>query len=326
MRFSIWIGIVAICVAGAVSAEVPKVATDIAPVRALVARVMEGVGTPELVLPANASPHGYSMRPSEAAMLEQADLVFWVGPELTPWMGKALGQLASGAVVVSLLHEGGGVELQMREGAAFAAHAHDEDGDSHGHSDDDHDAGEDQENHDDHAHEDEIIDPHAWLDPENGKAWLSVIADHLVRVDPENAATYLANAKAGQEEIDAAMTEVQALLAPVRDAPFVVFHDAYQYFETRFGTAAKGSIALGDAADPGPRRVAAIRDLVRASGVACVFSEPQFNPKLVATVTEGRDIAAAVIDPMGVGIADGPGFYPDLIRGIGTAVADCLGG
>ncbi|WP_204112415.1 zinc ABC transporter substrate-binding protein [Shimia biformata] len=329
MRFTNWIGVALFCAAGTAAAEVPNVAADIAPVRALVARVMDGVGTPDQVLPANASPHGYSMRPSEAAILEKADLVFWVGPELAPWMGKAVSELASDAVVISLLHQGGGLELQLRTGEAFAEHDHGDDDHGHDedhHDDDRHDEHQDDHHDADHSHEGEVIDPHAWLDPENGKAWLDVIAENLAGADPENASAYRANARAGQEEIDAAIADVEALLAPVRGVPFVVFHDAYQYFETRFGISAKGSIALGDAADPGPRRVAAIRDLVRGAGVTCVFSEPQFNPKLVRTVTEGSDVGTAVIDPMGAGLAENMGFYPDLIRNIGIAMSGCLGG
>lgn len=297
-------------IGGSAQADVPKVVTDIAPVQALAARVMAGVDTPDQLVPSNASPHGHAMRPSEAGALEAADVVFWVGPELTPWMARAIDRLAGDAVAVALLHQGGGIEWEMR-GEHDEGTTHDD-----GHHDEAHDEG--------HDHAEGSVDPHAWLDPENGKAWLHTIAETLAQADPANAATYRANADAGRAEIDAVSAEVAALLSPVTGVPYVVFHDAWQYFEARFGHFHSGAIALGDAADPGPRRVAEIRQRVRDLGVKCVFAEPQFNPSLVKTVTEGTGTRIAELDPIGLTLNPGPDMYPALILLVGSQMAGCL--
>lgn len=304
--------------AGGAMAEAPKVATDIAPVHSLVARVMQGVGEPALIVPPGASPHSHAMRPSEAAALEKADLVIWMGESLTPWLEGAIDALAGDAHVIELLGEGNSRVLPFREGVAFAAHGHDEDGheahDEEGHAD--------HEGHDhDHAHDG--ADPHAWLDPMNARIWLDVIARELTGHDPANAALYAANATDAQAELDSLAVEIAAQVAPVRGKPFLVFHDAYQYFETAFDLSATGAIALSDAADPGPARIAELRDLVQEQNIACVFSEPQFDPKLVRTVF-GEVAGHGVLDPLGAELTPGPDLYPTLMRRMAAALTECL--
>lgn len=362
--------------AGSALADVPKVATDIAPVHGLVARVMQGVGEPSLVVPAGASPHHHSMRPSEALALSQADVVFWIGEALTPWLEGAVDELAKDAHVVELLDLKAGLALPFREGVGFEAHDHgDEEGHDEAHHDDHDDAHEDHEGHDhdkhddhdhekhdeheghddhdheahaedDHAHDEahdeshedehaghdhegheghnhEGIDPHAWLSPENATLWLDVIAAELSEHDAENAASYAANAAAGKLEIQQAKAEIMASLGPVRDGGFVVFHDAYQYFEQSFDIQAAGAIGLSDASDPSPARIAEIQQVVKEKQVSCVFSEPQFNPDLVATVLEGSGAKTVVIDPLGTGLELGANFYPALLKELGSAMASC---
>lgn len=312
--------------APAALAEVPKVAADITPVHGLVARVMDGVGSPDLVIRHGASPHEYSLRPSEAAALERADIVFWVGEALTPWLEGSIGTLAGEARSIALLEVPGTISLPFREGATFEAQGHGEDDHGHeAHEDEAHDVhAHDVPGHDDHDHDHEGTDPHAWLDPENAKVWLDVIAAELSAVDPANATAYAANAAAARSEIDTAESEVAATVAPLREAGFVVFHDAYQYFENRFDLAAAGAITLSDATSPSPARIAEVRDAVADFGVACVFSEPQFDPGLVAAVAEGSGAQTAVIDPLGTEIAPGPGFYPALLRDLAARMAACL--
>ncbi|KGM86672.1 ABC-type Zn2+ transport system, periplasmic component/surface adhesin [Roseovarius mucosus DSM 17069] len=315
-------------------AEAPRVATDIAPVHSLVARVMQGAGAPDVLVRPGASPHGYAMRPSEAAALEAADLVFWMGEGLTPWLEGAIDSLAGEAHVVALLGAADSRVLPFREGVEFAAHDH---GDDHGETEHGHDAHAEKEagheeahTHDhDHGHEDahahDGADPHAWLDPANAIVWLGLIAEELAEHDPANAALYAANAEAAATEIAALSAEIAAQLAPVQDRPFLVFHDAYQYFEAAFGVTAAGAIALSDAVAPGPARIAALREMAEARGVACVFSEPQFDPKLVETVF--GDVAAhGVLDPMGSQVAMGPSLYPQTLRDMAGAMVACLGG
>jgi len=308
---------------GAALAETPKVATDITPVHSLVAQVMEGAGAPALLIAPGASPHGYAMRPSEASALEAADLVFWMGEGLTPWLEGSIASLAGDAHVIALLGVDETRVLPFREGIAFDEHdAQDNDHDDHGH--DDH--GHDDHGHDnhDHGHAHDGADPHAWLDPVNARVWLDVIAEELAEHDPGNAALYKANAAAAQAEIAALEVDIAEQTAPLRDVPFLVFHDAYQYFETRFDIAAAGAIALGDAADPGPARVAALRDMAKERDIACVFSEPQFDPKLVRTVF-GDSIGHGVLDPLASDIVPGPALYSEILRGMARAMTECLG-
>lgn len=365
IRASLLSGAAALALASTAQADAPRVVADIAPIHGLVARVMQGVGEPELIVPAGASPHSYALRPSQARALSQADAVFWVGHELAPWLEGSLEKLAVDAHVTELLDAPGTKTLEFREGATFEGHDHhDEEGhDDHGHNDhdehahddhghDDHDehAHDDHghEDHDEHAHDDhghddhdehahddhghdehhghdhDGVDPHAWLAPENGKAWLSAIAEELSEIDPANAEIYTSNAIAGQAEIDAMVVALNAELEPVHENRFVVFHDAYQYFEQAFDLSAAGSISLGDATAPSAARIAEIQDVVKDLGVTCVFSEPQYDSGLVATVLDGSSAKTAVIDPHGFEIPQGPSFYTALLTDLGQRMAACL--
>ncbi len=300
--------------AAAAPADVPRVAADIPPVRSLVARVMAGLGEPDSIIRAGASPHGYALRPSEAGALQAADAVIWVGPALTPWLADTVATLAPDALSLELLDAPGTDPLPVRNSARFAPHDH---GDHHDHENHAADHGESSGPDD--------TDPHAWLDPETGKAWLDAIAAALSEIDPANAETYAANAAEGRAEIDAGATRAAEILAPVADLNFVVFHDAYRYFERGFGLSAAGAIALSDASDPSPARIAEIRDTVRELDVTCVLAEPQFDPGLVETVAEGAGIRTAVIDPLGAGIAPGPDLYPRLLVEVAREIAACGG-
>lgn len=289
-------------------AEVPRVAVDIAPVHSLVARVMDGVGTPDLIVQPGGSPHEYSLRPSEAAALQEADLVFWISPALTPWLDDAIETLAPDASVTELLEADGTIELETRENALFEAHKHEED---------DHDGEDGEDEHGAH-------DPHAWLSPENAATWLNVIAGQLSAADPENAGAYFANAAAGATEITTLTADVNAQLQPARGGNFIVFHDAYQYFEDAFEFPASGAISISDATDPSPARIAEIRERIATEGIDCVLAEPQFNPSLVATVLEGTEGKTGVLDPLGSDLELGLGLYPQLIRNLAATLVGCL--
>lgn len=313
---------------GTVWADVPKVATDIAPVHSLVSRVMQGVGEPALIVPPGATPHEYSLRPSEASALQDSELVFWIGPDLTPWMNDAIQTLAANASVTALMEIEGTIELPFRESVLFEAHTHADD-DAHQH-DDDHGHEEahdhDEKDHDDHGHVHGhgAHDPHAWLSPDNGAVWLNAIAAQLSAADPDNAGTYYANAAAAREELDTLKTEINAILDPVRGRNFIVFHDAYQYFETSFGLPASGAISISDATDPSPARIAAIQARVKEQDVTCVLSEPQFDPKIVAAVMDGSEARTGVLDPLGSDLEPGSDLYGAVLRNLAVALADCL--
>ena len=298
----------AICglwLSGMVSADVPQVTTDIPVTHSLVTRVMAGIGTPDLIVNRGASPHDYSLRPSNAASLEAADLVFWISSELTPWLEGALKTLAADAKVIELMDTKASTVLPFRDGATFETHSH-------------------RHKHDEDEHATVNIDPHGWLDPDNGKTWLDVIATELSKIDPENTDIYFDNVSQGKTDIDAVISEIDATLATFRGTNFIVYHDAYQYFERRFDVLAAGSISMGDVSDPSPARIAEIRQTVEELDMTCVFSEPQFNPELVATVVDGTKARARVIDPLGTRLALGADFYLNLLRNIAQTMASCL--
>jgi zinc transport system substrate-binding protein len=316
------ISLVTALTAGVAFADVPRVATDIAPVHSLVARVMGDLGTPGLVIQSGASPHEYALRPSDANTLQTADLIFWIGSDLTPTLGDTITTIAPDALVIELLEDERTVMLESREGALFEKHDH---GDEE-HEDEDHETHEEHEDgHEDHAdHEGHDHDPHAWLSVQNAATWLNVIAGQLSEVDPEHAGTYFANAAAGRAELAVLSDEVNEMLEPVRTGRFIVFHDAYQYFETDFDFTASGAISIGDASDPSPARIGEIRDRIAAQGIDCVLTEPQFNAGLVAAVLDGSEAKTSVLDPMGSDLKSGPKLYPQMIRNLAAALVECL--
>ncbi|MCH2493548.1 MAG: zinc ABC transporter substrate-binding protein [Gammaproteobacteria bacterium] len=298
------------------SADVPQVATDIPPVHSLVSQVMGDLGTPKLIVPPGTSPHGYAMRPSEARALQDADVTFWMGPDLTPWLGRAIKSLTGNAINVALSNSEDLVRHPFRTGATFDSHDHHDHGDEHkeAHKDD----------HGDHGDEHEGLATHRWLDPDNARILLGVISSTLAGLDPTHADTYRANAAQAKKAIAALTHELDAALQPIRGRPFIVFHDAYQYFEHRFNVDASGSVALGDASSPGPARIAAIRQKVQTLGAHCVFSEPQFRSKIITTVIEGTTARSATLDPLGATLKPGPELYSQLLRNLGDNLLTCL--
>ena len=301
-------------------ADSPRVVADIAPVHSLVSRVMDGIGKPDLIVPNETSPHDYRLRPADAEALENAGLVFWMGEGLTPWMERALESLSGEATIVELLALDETKTLPFREGALFDAHDHSEHDDHDDHDDHDHD-----KEHDDHAgHDHGEFDPHAWLSTDNAKTWLNVIAAKLSSIDPTNAGGYFANASEAIVELDALDKEVDEMLDTVRGGKFIVFHDAYQYFETVYDFPASGAISLSDASDPGAARIAEIAKRIESENIQCVLSEPQFNANLVDTVMAGAEAKTEVIDPLGFGIEPGSSLYTKLIKGMATSLVNCL--
>lgn len=320
-----------------------KVVASIKPVHSLVASIMEGAGSPEILVDGAASPHTYSLKPSQARSLADADVVFWVGPSLEPFLEKPLETIAEGSTSVALDDAPGLTLLEVREGGTFEAQDHDHEGhDDHAeHDHDDHDhekheeaghegEGHDHDDHDNekHAHEDHDghhgFDPHIWLDPVNASAMADAIAASLQKADPENAALYAENLATLKTRLNALIEGVAPVVEPVKQKPFIVFHDAYHYFENRFGLSAAGSITISPEVSPGAARIAEIREKVADLKAVCVFSEPQFESSLVSTIIEGTDAKTAVLDPLGAELAAGPDLYFALIGNLADSVADCL--
>jgi zinc transport system substrate-binding protein len=315
------------CFATPALAEGPRVVATTKPVHSLVAAVMGELGTPALIVKGAASPHTYSLRPSDAAELEAADVVFWTGHGMELFLEDSIETLAPDARIVALSEAPGIVLLPTREGGAFEPHedegeGHDHETDEHGHEDE----GEEHEGdeHDHGAHGEH--DMHFWLDPANAALMISAIAETLAAADAENAQTYAANAARERAALEALTTSLDAKLAPVRDKPFIVFHDAYQYFERRFGLSVAGSITVTPDAQPSARRVDELRSKLVSAGAVCVFAEPQFEPAIVQTIIGGTSARAGTLDPEGASLSEGPGLYGALVEGIAEALIDCLAG
>lgn len=293
------------------------VVTSILPVHSLAAGVMEGVGRPHLLVPGGASPHSFALRPSDARRLERAQAVFWVGPSLETFLERPLNALARKAAVMALAEVDGVTRLPLREGGSWEIEAHRDDAraSEHGHDDDRKDAR-------DHAHGD--WNPHVWLDPLNAAVFVKVIARELGQIDPANKARYEANAARLTAKLRALDGELRQTLAQVQDKPYIVFHDAYRNFEARYGLNPVGSITLSPELAPGARRLVEIRARIRNAGAICVFAEPQFEPKIIRTVTQGTGARTATLDPLGAQLKPGPEAYFQLMRNLATDLTGCL--
>jgi zinc transport system substrate-binding protein len=310
----------AFCGGRAIAADEIEVVVSIKPVHSLVAGVMEGVGEPVLLVRGTGSEHSYSLRPSQARALDQADVVFWVGETLETFLAKPLRALAGDAEIVELGKVPGLTLLRAREGGMWEAHEH---GDGHAEADADRGEGERAGEHEGeragehqgapadagHAAEDlapRETDMHLWLDPANAEVLVTAIASALGAADPRNAAAYEANAARLREQLAELDRWLENRVAAIADRPYVVFHDAYQYFERRYGVNAVGAITINPTVRPGAQRLSELREQLERLDAACVFAEPQFEPALVDTVIEGTGADKGVLDPLGADLDAGP--------------------
>lgn len=276
----------------AAQAEVPRVVTDIPPVAALVAQVMGDLGAPDMLLARGADEHEMQLRPSQIAALSEAQLLVWVGPELTPPLDRA--RLAAGENLASLALLD--APQTRRQDFAFGG----EDGGSG-------------------------TDPHAWLDPANAQIWLALIAAEFSRLDPEHATTYAANAEAAKAAIAAMDADLALRLAPLRARPFLTGHDAYGYFAAHYGLTYAGAVALGDASAPGAARLSALRDTLRATGAVCAFPEIGHDAAQITGIAEETGLRLGeLLDPAGAELDPAPESYALLMTGIASALVACL--
>ena len=340
-KFFIAIGAVSFTNISVAEADI-EVVTSIKPLHSLVSGVMAGVGVPSLIIDGAGSPHTYSLKPSQAQQLQDAKLVFWMGDELETFLAGPIENIAQSATTIKLTDAHDLKKIKFREGGMFDDHGHD-DHDEHDHEKHDkhdhekhdehdhekhakkeHDDHGDHDGHDDHGHGE--FDPHVWLDPVNAKAIVHEIEEALVKADPEHASTYEANAHKIMAKLDSLVVELSHELEPVHKKGFIVFHDAYQYFEQRFGVAAVGSITVSPEVMPGAERVSKLRKKISELNATCVFSEPQFQPKLVETLVEGTGARTGVLDPRGATLKKGPDLYFQLLRNMAFAIKKCLSG
>lgn len=327
-------------------ADAPTVVVSIKPIHSLVASVMQGVGAPVLLVDGNASPHSWTLKPSQAAALSEAGLVVWIGEGMESYLASPVESLVPDERTLELSELPAIMLLPVREGGVWEPHVHD--GEAHAddeHADDEHvdgdhaDAGHADEAHteDGHADEDHTeadhaeedhehggYDPHLWLDPANAIAIARAVADRLIALDPANEAAYDANLATLTDAIGRLDAATAATLAPVHDAPYIVFHDAYQYFERHYGLAGVGSITLDPEQAPGAARLAAIRARLAEADVVCAFAEPQVDPGLLETAIEGTSVRIATLDPEGLALEPGPALYARLMDGLALTMADCL--
>ena len=297
-----------------------KVVASIKPIHSLASYLMDGVGKPDLIVDGYASPHGFAMKPSHAKMLQNADLIFWIGEDLESFLEKPLNSIAKKAEKIELMEIKGLNKLEFRERNIFEGHddhGHDEHKEDehkeHGHKEDKHD------DHHEHAHGEH--DPHIWLDPMNAKVILKEMAEHLIENDQENASTYKANLKKALKDLDKLTKKVKSELN--KDFKSIVFHDAYQYFEKRFDVNVLGAFTVNTDVLPGAEQLSEIREIIEHDKVSCVFSEPQFNPDIINAVAKDMNIKTGVLDPLGATLTPGKTLYFDLISNMSKSFKSC---
>ena len=312
-----------------------NVVTSIKPLHSLTSYIMEGVGEPDLIIDGVASPHNFQIKPSHAKMLQKADLVIWVGEDLESFLPSALKSIPKNAVVFELLDQSGLKKLKFREKNIFEGHDdHDEHGhDEHAKKEDDHDNHDDHEehgkkedDHDDHGHDEHghahgEYDPHIWLDPSNAKVIVKKITNQLSKIDKDNSSVYKANSKKLLKDLDGLIKEVKNEIN--KDASFVVFHDAYQYFEKRFGINVIGALTVNPDVMPGAEQLSEIREVIEHEKAKCIFSEPQFNPNIINSIASDTGVKTGVLDPLGANINKGKGMYFQLIKDMSSSLKEC---
>ncbi len=307
----------------------PAVVTSIKPIHSLVSNVMNGVGEPYLIITDTNSPHSFTLKPEDASKLQGADIVFWIGEEIETFLEKPLGSIAIRARKISFMESDDIQKLKFRENSIFDEHddhddheEHDDHDDHKEHDDhDDHEEHDDHDKHDDHGHHHGEFDSHIWLDPINAKEIVSIIADELSLIDPSNKSKYIENAKSTATQLDNLIRETEKTLD--KDISYVVFHDAYQYFEERFNVAASGALTLNTDVLPGARQIMNIRELIEDKNISCILSEPQFNPKIIETIAEDTNIKTGVLDPLGATIPSGKDQYFLLIDDLAASLEKC---
>ena len=305
-----------------------KVVTSIKPIHSLASYVMDGVGKPDVIVDGYNSPHGFSLKPSHAKMLENADLVIWVGEDLEAFLEKPLNTIAKKAKNIEVMDLKGIKKLEFREKNIFEGHddhGHDEHKDEHKehghdeHKEHGHDEHKEKDAHEGHHHGEH--DPHVWLDPMNAKVIIKEITKQLVQLDSKNSAAYKANSKKALADIDKLTKAIKKDLN--KDLRFVVFHDAYQYFENRFNIKVLGALTVNTDVMPGAEQLSEIREVIEHEKVNCIFSEPQFNPSIIKSIAKDTKVKTGILDPLGAKLDKGKNLYFDLLNDMASSFKGC---
>jgi zinc transport system substrate-binding protein len=285
-----------------------NVAVSIKPLHSLISSLMLGVGEPDLVITAAGSPHSYNLRPSEVRLLHRADLVVWIGPELESVLARPLANRKSPATIITLLEElPSGQLLPTREGGDWSK-------------------AEQANHHGEHDHDHGQIDPHIWLSVNNARTIATIVEARLAEIDPANRQRYESNLAALQKRLADLEQATEERLAPLRQQNYLVFHDAYQYFEKQFGLNPVGALAVDPDRLPGARRLTEIKRRIRDSAISCIFAEPQFEPRMVDILAEGTAIRIGVLDPIGAELTPGEDLYFNLLSAMASSLQTCLAG
>ena len=297
-----------------------KVVASIKPIHSMASYIMDGVGSPGLIVDGYNSPHSFQLKPSHAKMLEQADIIFWIGEDLENFLEKPLATIAKKAEKIELLEIKDIKKLKFRERNIFEEHeGHDDHGDDakkEEHDDHGHDAK--KEEHDDHeGHGHGEYDPHIWLDPINAKVILNEITEHLIENDSKNASTYKSNLAKALAKIDKLIIDV--ITETNTDLSYVVFHDAYQYYENRFNVNILGAMTVNPDVMPGAEQIHEIHEVIEHDNVSCILSEPQFNPDIIKSIAKDTSVKTGVLDPLGANLKPGKNLYFDLIRNMSAS-------
>tara|TARA_E500000178_G_scaffold338410_1_gene378743 strand:- start:385 stop:1374 length:990 start_codon:yes stop_codon:yes gene_type:complete len=302
-----------------------KVIASIKPLHSLVSYVMDGVGTPGILVDGSSSPHTFQLKPSHATMLQEADIIFWIGEDLESFLETPLKSIAKNSRHITLMESDEIELLKFREKNIFGDHDEHDDHDEHADDHDEHEEheehGDEHDDHDEHGHAHGEYDIHFWLDPEVAKTIVKIVTRELSEIDPANSSAYNSNSAKALKEIDQLINDVKSKIN--RDAKYVVFHDAYQYFEKRFGVEVIGALTVNPEVLPGAKQLAEIREVIEHENVNCLFSEPQFNPSIAETIARDTGVKAAIIDPLGAELDPGKDLYFDLIGDIASSFKSC---
>jgi zinc transport system substrate-binding protein len=269
---------------------------------------MSGIGQPYLLLKGNQSPHTMTLKPSDVRAINQADLLLWVGESLESPLARVVEKDIKAGLVLSLLDIPNLHLLPVRNDLDWSRHNHSDHEDS------------------DHAHDAHNWDSHIWLSPENVRTIAHHLAQEMIKLDPEHTAAYQTNLQNLLQRIDSTEMAFRSNINGVKEQPFIVFHDAYHYLEDHFDLKAVGSVSVSPERQSGAKHIHKLRQKIRRLEAVCVFSEPQFEPKLVATLISDTEASAGILDPLGMALTPGEDAYFQLMDALSENLASCLGG
>ena len=308
------------------ASEKISIITSVKPLHSIVDAISTNSDQVELLVTTNQSPHDYQLKPSQLKAMQNANIIFYFDDNFETFMSSAFDILPPKVRKSSIIEKANLNLLQYRESGAWDKHLHEGDD---GHDDHDDHKDEDDDGHDDHdAHKDEHDDDvnlHVWLDPENAKSIVNYVVKELTFINPKNHEIYEENGKRYIEKLNNLDAELKISLSGLQDKPFIVFHDAYQYFERAFNLNAVGSISLrDDIHSVSPNRIKEIKDKIKKTNAECVFREPQFSDRLINTIAEKADIKVGTLDPLGASLQNDKGLYFTLMRELADNFKKCL--